>query len=330
LDVLITGESGTGKELVARAIHRTGRRASGRFFPVDCGSLSDSLAEAELFGYRKGAFTGATENRQGLLEAAQKGVVFLDEISNLPFRLQAKLLRVLQEREIRRLGETVQRKIDVQVIAATNKDLADEIKKGRFRRDLYYRLKMIEIRVPPLRERLEDVPLLIEWFSEKTAGLEDGRRKKFASEALEMLNGYSYPGNVRELKNIVASSYYSAAGLAINIADMPPEVRDEAAEESTSHREAADHLYSKIIEGRGDFDSLVKRPFLRRQFGVSVVRGVIQRALKNTRGIYRDAFVLLRIPEKRYSVTMQFLKRNRCYSDFRPFRRKRLAHDFRG
>jgi transcriptional regulator with GAF, ATPase, and Fis domain len=162
LDVLIWGESGTGKELVARAIYRTGRRSAGNFIALDCGALSDTLIESELFGYRKGAFTGANENRAGLLEAAHGGVLFLDEISNLNSKLQAKLLRVLQEREVRRLGETTTRRIDVQVIAATNRNLKEEIRKGEFRRDLYYRLNAMDVRVPPLRERLEDVPLLLQ------------------------------------------------------------------------------------------------------------------------------------------------------------------------
>lgn len=320
LDILITGESGTGKELVARAIFRTGRRQSGKFVAVDCGSLTDSLAEAELFGYRKGAFTGAIENREGLLEAADGGTVFLDEISNMPFRLQAKLLRVLQEREVRRIGEIVPRKVDIQIIAATNKDLLEEMKDGRFRRDLFYRLKMMEIKVPPLRERAEDIPLLIEWFLKKTSELEGGRAKRIRPEAMTLLKNYSYPGNIRELKNIVAGSYYSTARESIGVDELPPEVHREDLKCDGDESRMPERLYREIVEGDGTFEDLVKKPFLKRQFGSSVVREVVQLALRKTCGRYRDAFVQLRIPENRYSVTMQFLKRNNCYLDFRPFR----------
>ncbi len=324
LDILITGESGTGKELVARAIYRTGRRKSEKFVSVDCGSLSDSLAEAELFGYRKGAFTGAAENRQGLLEAAHGGIIFLDEVANMPFRLQAKLLRVLQEREVRRIGETTPRKIDIHVIAATNKDLLEEMRAGRFRRDLFYRLRAMEIRVPPLREHSEDIPLLIEWFLKKTSELESGRFKRFKPEALDLLRKYSYPGNIRELKNIVAGSYYSTVGVSIGPDELPPEVRRDDVEDINSESYAAGRLYNEILEGKGGFENLVKEPFLKHQFGSSLVRGVIQRALKDAGGRYRDAFVRLRIPDERYSMTIQFLKRYKCYLDFRPYRRIRI------
>jgi transcriptional regulator with GAF, ATPase, and Fis domain len=322
LDVLITGESGTGKELVARAIHRTGRRSVKKFIPVDCGSLSDSLAEAELFGYRKGAFTGAMENRQGLLETANGGVIFLDEISNLSFRLQAKLLRVLQEREVRRIGETEPRKIDVQVIAATNRDLLEETRNGRFRSDLFYRLKSIEIRVPPLRERSEDIAVLGSYFLAKIAELENGDSKIILPEALELLKKYFFPGNIRELKNIVAVSYYTTFGSIIGPNDLPPEVRREDMPETISESDAAaERLYQEILEGVGSFESLVKGPFLHHQFGASRVRGVIQRALRDAEGKYRNALMRLGIPDRSYATTIQFLKRHNCYLDYRPFRR---------
>jgi Nif-specific regulatory protein len=321
LDVLITGESGSGKELVAKAIYRTGRRKNGKFIPVDCGSFSDSLAEAELFGFRKGAFTGASDNRQGLLEAAHEGIIFLDEISNLPFRLQAKLLRVLQEREVRRIGEIVPRKIDIQVIAATNKDLLEEMRHGRFREDLFYRLKSFEIRVPPLRDRPEDTPLMIEWFLKTAADQEGGRSKRFLPEALELLNKYMYPGNIRELKNIVMGAYYSTVKTIMGVEDLPPEVRCEYLAASGPDSKKAEEIYLRIREGKGSFESLVKRPFLQRLFGTSLVREVIRKALKDSGGKYRDAFLLLRIPERCYSATIQFLKHHHCYLDFRPFRR---------
>jgi DNA-binding NtrC family response regulator len=324
LDILITGESGTGKELVARAISRTGRRRQGKFVPIDCGSLSDSLAEAELFGYRKGAFTGAADNRQGLLEAADGGIVFLDEISNMPLRLQAKLLRVLQEREVRRIGETAPRKLDIQVIAATNKDLLGDMKSDQFRGDLYYRLKSMEIRLPSLRERAEDIPLLIEWFLKKTSEIEGGRRKKITPEAMQILLHYSYPGNIRELRNIVASAYYSSPGPAIGRAVLPPEVLHKDTEEIISGASIAEKIYREILEGKGDFNGLIKAPFLKHQFGVSVLQEIIQKSLRDTNGVYREALKRLGVAHQSYSVAIQFLKRHRCYLDFRPFRQKGL------
>ncbi len=322
LDVLISGESGTGKELVARALQRTGRRAGGRFVPLDCGSLSDSLVESELFGYRKGAFTGALENRPGLMEAADGGVIFLDEISNLSVRLQRKLLRVLQEREVRRLGETAPRKINIQVIAATNKDLRAEVRNGKFRNDLYFRLNAMEIGVPPLREREGDIPLLLEWFLEKLGRNEGGRTKGFSQEARALLLNYPYPGNVRELKNIVEGSYYSTPGSIIEVGHLPVQVREgEGGLTSWEPAPAAWQVYKKIRDGSGRFDLVVKRPFLDRQIGSGQVRQIIHLALAETCGRYRDAFRLLGISERKYAIMIQFLKRNGCYLDFRPYRK---------
>jgi transcriptional regulator with GAF, ATPase, and Fis domain len=320
LDVLINGETGTGKELVARALHQCGRRAKGIFVAVDCGSLSDTLFESELFGYRKGAFTGASDNRPGLLESANGGVLFLDEISNLSLRLQAKLLRVLQEREVRRIGEGTLRRLDIQVIAATNRELSHEIRKGRFRRDLYYRLKSMEIRVPPLRERREDIPLLIEWFLSGVSQLH-GMKKSLSPEACKRLMEYSYPGNIRELKNNIESSYYLAKDRVIDVSDLQPELRGTLACQSAEGPRVRE-LYEVLREGRGTFEEAVKGPFLKRILTRETVREIIRLALIEAGGKYREAFRLLRIPDSSYSVMMLFLKRHRCYLDFRPFRQK--------
>jgi Nif-specific regulatory protein len=324
MDVLVQGESGTGKELVARAIHRTGRRSAGRFVAVDCGSLSDGLIDSELFGYRKGAFTGAVESRAGIFEAANGGVVFLDEIGNLSLKLQGKLLRVLQEREVRPLGDSASRKIDVQVIAATNRKLAGEVRRGRFREDLFYRLNVMEISVPPLRDRLEDLPLLISWFLENTIRAEGGYEKRFGKEALRFLTSYSYPGNVRELKNTVQSAYYRAIGNIIGMDELPRYMIDGLADEKVWKEDARGAaIFRNIRNGLGSFDSLVRKEFAARQFGSNVVRDVITRALAECGGKYREAFRLLRIPDSRYSVMLLFLKRNNCYIDFRRFRLRR-------
>ena len=199
--VLITGESGTGKELVARAVHASGVRRDGQFVAVNCGAIPDHLLESELFGYVRGAFTGALRDKAGLIEEAHRGTFFLDEIGDLAFALQAKLLRLLQEREIRRVGENRTRSVDVRFISATNKDLDREIEAGRFREDLFYRLRIITIDIPPVRERRDDLLLLLNHFAEKYARQMKKERIHFTPGALELLLRYGWPGNVREIQN---------------------------------------------------------------------------------------------------------------------------------
>ena len=201
--VFITGESGTGKELVARTIHESGPRKNGQFVAVNCGAIPDPLLESELFGHARGAFTGAAREKAGLIEEADRGTFFLDEIGDLTLSLQAKLLRALEERSIRRLGETRPRAVDVRFVSATNKDLEKEVREGRFREDLYYRLKIIVIELPPLRERREDLVPLINHFAERYAREMRRPRPYFSPPALEMLLRYAWPGNVRELQNEV-------------------------------------------------------------------------------------------------------------------------------
>lgn len=209
--VLVTGESGTGKELVARAIHAASRRAKMPFVPVNCAAISPSLLESELFGHAKGAFTGAVRARQGLYEEAEGGTLFLDEIGETEVSFQAKLLRALQEREIRRVGESQPVYVDVRVVAATNQDLRLAIEERRFREDLYYRLNVMTIRVPPLRERLADVPLLAQHFLDRL-NQADKTQRYFSDSALEKLLSYDYPGNVRELQNLVQQAALLSLG----------------------------------------------------------------------------------------------------------------------
>jgi len=197
--VLITGESGTGKELVAKAVHQLSNRKDKPFLAQFCGSIPDSLLESELFGYKRGAFTGANADKQGLIEAANEGTFFLDEIADISTALQAKLLRVLENREIIRLGDTKVKKVNVRIIAATNKDLFSLVKEGLFREDLYYRLNVFPIKMPPLRERREDIPLLTSYFSKKMGGKEI----QIDSSAIKKLENYYWPGNIRQLMNII-------------------------------------------------------------------------------------------------------------------------------
>jgi two-component system response regulator AtoC len=207
--VLITGETGTGKEMVARSLHKRSPRASGPFIPVDCGAITESLMESELFGHAKGSFTGASGARRGVFEEASGGTLFLDEIGDVGMKVQSQLLRVLQEGEIRRVGESVPVKVDVRVVAATNKDLKARVAEGHFREDLLYRLDVVHLHLPPLRERREDVPALVEHFAARHA--RGGVRPVVTPEAMTRLTGYDWPGNVRQLENVVARA------LALNV-----------------------------------------------------------------------------------------------------------------
>ena len=218
--VLILGESGTGKELVARSIHFNGPRKDKPFAPVDCSALVPTLIESELFGYVKGAFTGALHSKQGLLEAAQGGTLFLDEIGDMPVDLQAKLLRALQEREVKPVGSTERRPINVRVIAATNRDLETAIRNGTFRQDLYFRLNVVQIKLPPLRERKTDIPLMVTAFLEKYS---DPRQpvRTISQDALQRLIANDWPGNVRELENAVERAVALGSGPIVHVGDLP-------------------------------------------------------------------------------------------------------------
>lgn len=221
VSVLILGKSGTGKELVAQAIHYYGARAHHRFVPIDCGAIPSELLESELFGYKKGTFTGARTDKVGLFESAHHGTLFLDEITNMTPALQAKLLRALQEKSIRRLGDAVDRPIDIQLISATNKDLKTEVEAGRFREDLYYRLKVVTIKLPPLQQRVGDIPILLDHFMEKISRKLAIEPKKFHPDVVEKLQAYDWPGNIRELENIIERLLILSMGKTIQPVDLP-------------------------------------------------------------------------------------------------------------
>jgi DNA-binding NtrC family response regulator len=226
--VLITGESGTGKELVARAIHFTSERANGRFLPINCGALPENLLESELFGYKRGAFTGAMNEKIGLLKAADKGTVFLDEIGDMPLALQVKLLRVLQEREVYPLGSNDPVSFDVRVLCATNKDLEAEVKAARFREELLYRINVITIKLPPLRERKDDIPLLASHFLKKFERSLSRGGMRFSKGAMKLLLSYAWPGNVRELENTIERAAILAETDVVHSHDLPDKLRTNA------------------------------------------------------------------------------------------------------
>jgi two-component system response regulator AtoC len=224
--VLISGESGVGKELVARAIHRRSGRGNQKFVAVNCGAIPENLLESELFGHRRGAFTDAIADRTGLFEEADGGTLFLDEIGELPLSLQVKLLRVLQDETIRRLGDTKDLKVDVRIIAATHRNLLIEAKAGRFREDLYYRLNVLPIHVPPLRERTEDIALLIEHFVARNNARLGTHARGLDTEARRLLHEYAWPGNVRELENTIERAMVLSEGDQIVAADLPEQIRE--------------------------------------------------------------------------------------------------------
>jgi two-component system response regulator HydG len=226
--VYVYGESGTGKELIARALHEAGPRSKGSFIKINCGALAESILESELFGHEKGAFTGAIKRRLGRFELADGGTLFLDEIGDVSPAIQLKLLRVLQEREFERVGGTETVKVDVRVVSATNKDLKKEVEAGRFREDLFYRLHIIPITLPPLRERREDIPLLAKHFLEKLAKRTRAQARDIAPDAMQALCAHAWPGNVRELENVIEQVLVFAEGDLITLADLPAPMSERA------------------------------------------------------------------------------------------------------
>lgn len=233
--VLILGESGTGKELVARSIHFSGPYRDKPFIPVDCGSLVPTLVESELFGYVKGAFTGASQTKDGLLSIAQGGTIFLDEIGELPIDLQAKLLRAIQEKEIRPVGSTRRIPIDVRILAATNRDLEHAVSQGTFRKDLYFRLNVLSVKIPPLRERRQDIPLLVGHFLDRLSR-EAGMERMLTDDAIKALLAYDWPGNVRELENCLERSCAMTTAPLMQLRDLPTYIHGMPAEQPGSVR----------------------------------------------------------------------------------------------
>ena len=242
--VLISGESGTGKELVARAIHFRGSMAQTAFVAVDCGSLVPTLMESELFGYEKGAFTGATKSKAGLFQAANGGTIFLDEIGELPLEMQAKLLRVLQEKEVRPVGSNERETVDVRVVAATNRDLEAAYRAGTFRKDLYFRLNVVTVHLPPLRDRRSDIPVLVHHFLDRYAR---ASQIQVTPAAMKSLLQYDWPGNVRELENCIARAVTLGDGKTIDVSDLPPAIRAEQIETGSSRAPDAGSLSTTAL-----------------------------------------------------------------------------------
>ncbi|MBM4281329.1 MAG: sigma-54-dependent Fis family transcriptional regulator [Deltaproteobacteria bacterium] len=278
--ILVTGESGTGKELVARAIHSRGPRAPEAFVAINCGAIPETLIESELFGHTKGSFTNALADRPGLFERADKGTVFLDEIGELPLAMQVKLLRVLQERKVRRVGGSIDIDVDVRVVAATNRQLEEEVSTGRFREDLFFRLNVIQIRLPALRERRADIPLLAENFVAKFADQQGSPVRRLSDTALAALYAHQWPGNVRELENVIERGVTLASGDVLDLAALPSGLRG-----SPSQAPASVPVYEDLPAEGLDLEAALE----------AYERQMLEKALQRTKGKKKKAAEVLRL-----------------------------------
>ena len=288
--VLIQGETGTGKELIAKAIHYNSPRRTNRFVAVNCGSLTETLLESELFGHEKGAFTGAITQREGIFEFADGGTLFLDEIGDIPPSTQVKLLRVLQEGEFQRVGGTHPITVNVRIVAATNQNLEELITQGLFRKDLYYRLHVVPILVPPLRKRAEDIPLLVSHFIEKRNPQLNQHISGLSPQAMALIMAHTWPGNVRELENVIQRMMVLAKGEILDVQDLPPPIRggDEVLREEAKNLKVITRKSSGVTEKRIILDALAKTggnvTLAARALGIN--RVTLQRKMKtyNLRG----------------------------------------------
>ena len=316
--VLITGESGVGKDLVAREIHAHSTRASGPFIAVNCAGLTETLLESELFGHVKGSFTGAYRDKLGKLEQAHGGTLFLDEVGEMSLRMQALLLRFLEHGELQRVGAHDRaRFVDVRVVAATNRNLAERVAAGEFREDLLYRLRVIHIHVPPLRERRTDIRPLVDHFASlrRPAG-------EFTSEALALLEKYRWPGNVRELQNVVEQAMWHCSGSEIVPEDLPTMVRasEPLVQTRERRRQTADDLYEALVNGGYSFWAHIHPLFLARDITRHDIRELVRRGLRTTRGSYRGLLNLFGMEATDYQRFHNFLAAHECKVDYREFR----------
>jgi DNA-binding NtrC family response regulator len=325
--VLIQGESGTGKELVARAIHFDGHRGARPFMAINCAALNENILEAELFGYERGAFTGANvTGKQGLFEAADGGSVFLDEVGEMAPSLQAKLLRFLEEKTFKRVGGLSDIRVDVRVIAATNRVLADSVASGVFREDLYYRLNVIRISLPPLRDRPEDVPLLAEHFLQQFTAKRRGRPLTLPPSVLSALCQYRWPGNIRELKNVIERLVARGIEGEVRLDDLPPEIQGDAtpptvvAASPAAASSLAQALYARVVERREDFWECVHATFMARDMTRADLRAMVERGLTTTGGNYRLLVELFGMPPSDYKRFLSFLRKYDCHVPFQQFR----------
>lgn len=323
--VLITGESGVGKELVARGIHDAGPRAALVFAPVNCAGLPEPLLESELFGHVKGSFTGAYRDKPGKLEAAHLGTVFLDEIGEMSLRMQGLLLRFLETGEIQRVGaDGAARHVNVRVIGATHRNLRDMITQGTFREDLYYRLNVIQIVVPPLRERRDDVPELIHHFLAKFVSANRSPITGVSQEAMKALTAYSWPGNVRELENLIERMVVGVQHGIIDLTDLPAEVRAQSNVAFRPRRERrrtiADELFDRLTIQHESFWATVYPMYMAREITRAHVRDIVRRGLEEARGNYKIVARLFNMEPREYKRFLNFLRKHDCQLPFKEYR----------
>ncbi len=298
--VLIIGESGTGKELVARMIHEKSQASSQPFVPVNCGAIPENLIESELFGHTKGSFTGAVNDKRGLFEVANQGTLFLDEIGELPLSMQVKLLRALQEKTIRKVGGNDDIRVNTRILAATNRNLEDRVKRGEFREDLYYRLNVIQIKTPPLRERKEDIPILADTFLSRCASRLNKKIQSYSSEAMSALKNYPWPGNVRELENVVERSVALEGGDEISLDSLPDPIVEYAGDDSESSSEAGPFQKMPSVQSRGGMIEVPIPDFTKGNVEIDALLNEVEReyllqALDHAGGVKKKAAGLLGI-----------------------------------
>jgi transcriptional regulator with GAF, ATPase, and Fis domain len=330
--VLVTGETGVGKEVVARLIHHRSTRASAPLVTLNCAGLPDSLLESELFGHMRGSFTGAYRDKPGLLETAPNGTVFLDEVGEMSMRMQLVLLRFLETGEIQRIGSDRPRaRVNVRIITATNRDLRAHIAAGEFREDLFFRLNVIRITIPPLRERLEDIPLLVSHYVDMYSTHHRFGRQEVSEDVLSLLTKHNWPGNVRELKNVVERMVLKANGSAITPAAIPADVMrtltGRTGGAGPNHQSAQparasvpEQLVARMLDQRESFWSAVYPMFMSRDLTREDLRKVVEIGLQNTSGNYRLLTQLFNMPEGNYKRFLSFLRKHECHLPFQRFR----------
>ncbi len=323
--ILITGESGAGKEVVAQCIHASSARVGRPFVAVNCAGLPETLLESELFGHVRGSFTGAYRDKPGKLEVAHEGTVFLDEIGEMTLRMQGLLLRFLETGELQKVGaDSGGRLVNVRVIAATNKSLRDMITQGTFREDLFYRLNVIHLEVPPLRERREDIPVLVEYFMHTFTRDAGCVVKTIGPDAMSVLTRYGWPGNVRQLVNVIERLAITGREHVATVGDLPAEVRVQESvglrPKAERRRTVADDLYKRLIEERESFWSCVYTLYMDREITRGTLREVIRKGLEESRGNYRIVARLFNLESRDYKRFLNFLRKHDCQLPFKEFR----------
>ena len=322
--VLISGESGVGKEVAARSIHLNSQRADRSFVPVNCAGLPETLLESELFGHVKGSFTGAYRDKPGKLELADSGTVFLDEVGEMTLRMQGMLLRFLETGELQKVGaDRAGAIVDVRVISATNRKLEDMIAQGQFRDDLLYRLNVVHVVVPPLRERKTDIPLLVEYALKQFAGVNGYLVRELNAEAMQALCDYAWPGNVRELQNVIERLVVTGRNEIARVDDLPAELRSGRVgfrPRKERRRTIADELYKKVVDERESFWTAVYPLYMNREITKSNVRDLVGKGLEEARGNYKIVARLFNMDAQDYKKFLNFLRKHECQVPFREYR----------